>query len=71
MGRRGPAPTPTKVKLPRGETRPSRLNVPVATAEAGKNIAQTGAHKMREPLGDVLVPMARYQVAGRGTDVSA
>ena len=27
MGRRGPAPTPTKVKLLRGETRPSRLNL--------------------------------------------
>jgi hypothetical protein len=26
MGRRGPAPTPTKVKMLRGETRPSRLN---------------------------------------------
>ena len=26
MGRRGPAPTPTKVKILRGETRPSRLN---------------------------------------------
>ncbi len=26
MGRRGPAPTPTKVKRLRGETRPSRLN---------------------------------------------
>jgi P27 family predicted phage terminase small subunit len=27
MGRRGPAPTPTKVKRLRGETRPSRLNL--------------------------------------------
>jgi P27 family predicted phage terminase small subunit len=27
MGRRGPAPTPTKVKMLRGETRPSRLNL--------------------------------------------
>lgn len=27
MGRRGPAPTPTKVKQLRGETRPSRLNL--------------------------------------------
>lgn len=27
MGRRGPAPTPTKVKQRRGETRPSRLNL--------------------------------------------
>jgi P27 family predicted phage terminase small subunit len=26
MGRRGPAPTPTKVKLLHGETRPSRVN---------------------------------------------
>lgn len=26
MGRRGPAPTPTKLKLLRGETRPSRIN---------------------------------------------
>jgi len=26
MGRRGPAPTPTKIKLLLGETRPSRLN---------------------------------------------
>ena len=26
MGRRGPAPTPTAVKLARGETRPSRVN---------------------------------------------
>ena len=26
MGRRGPAPTPTKVKILRGETRPSRVN---------------------------------------------
>ena len=26
MGRRGPTPTPTKVKMLRGETRPSRLN---------------------------------------------
>jgi P27 family predicted phage terminase small subunit len=26
VGRRGPAPTPTKVKLLRGETRPSRVN---------------------------------------------
>jgi P27 family predicted phage terminase small subunit len=26
MGRRGPAPTPTRLKLLRGETRPSRLN---------------------------------------------
>ncbi len=26
MGRRGPAPTPTKLKLLRGETRPSRVN---------------------------------------------
>ena len=26
MARRGPAPTPTKVKILRGETRPSRLN---------------------------------------------
>ena len=27
MGRRGPTPTPTKVKMLRGETRPSRLNL--------------------------------------------
>lgn len=27
MGRRGPAPAPTKVKMLRGETRPSRLNL--------------------------------------------
>ncbi len=27
MGRRGPAPVPTKVKMLRGETRPSRLNL--------------------------------------------
>jgi hypothetical protein len=27
MGRRGPAPTPTKVKMVRGETRSSRLNL--------------------------------------------
>ncbi|HSW42473.1 MAG TPA: phage terminase small subunit P27 family [Patescibacteria group bacterium] len=27
MGRRGPAPTPTRVKRLRGETRPSRLNL--------------------------------------------
>jgi P27 family predicted phage terminase small subunit len=27
MGRRGPAPLPTKMKLLRGETRPSRLNL--------------------------------------------
>jgi P27 family predicted phage terminase small subunit len=27
MGRRGPAPTPTKIKRLRGETRPSRLNL--------------------------------------------
>src|SRR5450759_5153800 len=27
MGRRGPAPTPTKVKMLRGETRPSRLTL--------------------------------------------
>ena len=27
MGRRGPTPTPTKVKQLRGETRPSRLNL--------------------------------------------
>jgi P27 family predicted phage terminase small subunit len=26
LGRRGPAPTPTKVKILRGETRPSRVN---------------------------------------------
>lgn len=26
MGRRGPAPTPTKLKMLRGETRPSRVN---------------------------------------------
>lgn len=26
MGRRGPAPTPTALKLLRGETRPSRIN---------------------------------------------
>ena len=26
MGRRGPAPTPTKIKILRGETRPSRVN---------------------------------------------
>ena len=35
MGRRGPAPTPTKVKRLRGETRPSRLNLhePIPSAE--------------------------------------
>jgi len=27
MGRRGPAPTPTRAKMLRGETRPSRLNL--------------------------------------------
>ena len=27
MGRRGPAPTPTKVKMVRGETRPGRLTL--------------------------------------------
>jgi P27 family predicted phage terminase small subunit len=36
MGRRGPAPTPAKVKLLQGETRPSRVNFaePVPSAEA-------------------------------------
>ena len=35
MGRRGPAPTPTKVKILRGETRPSRVNYnePIPSAD--------------------------------------
>ena len=38
MGRRGPAPTPTKVKRLRGETRPSRLNAhePMPSADVPK-----------------------------------
>jgi P27 family predicted phage terminase small subunit len=38
MGRRGPAPTPTKVKQLRGETRPSRLNLrePMPSADLPK-----------------------------------
>ena len=38
MGRRGPAPTPTRVKRLRGETRPSRLNFaePVPPADLPK-----------------------------------
>ena len=38
MGRRGPAPTPTKVKRLLGETRPSRLNLrePVPSADIPK-----------------------------------
>ncbi len=38
MGRRGPAPTPTKVKRLRGETRPSRLNLrePMPSADIPK-----------------------------------
>ena len=38
MGRRGPAPTPTKVKRLRGETRPSRLNnaEPIPSADLPK-----------------------------------
>lgn len=38
MGRRGPAPVPTKVKRLRGETRPSRLNVhePIPSADLPK-----------------------------------
>jgi P27 family predicted phage terminase small subunit len=34
MGRRGPAPTPTRVKRLRGETRPSRLNFEEPTPSA-------------------------------------
>jgi len=38
MGRRGPTPTPTKVKMLRGETRPSRLNrhEPMPSSDAPK-----------------------------------
>jgi P27 family predicted phage terminase small subunit len=38
MGRRGPTPTPTKVKMLRGETRPSRLNLrePMPSADVPK-----------------------------------
>ena len=38
MGRRGPSPTPTKVKQLRGETRPSRLNLrePMPSADLPK-----------------------------------
>ena len=38
MGRRGPAPTPTKIKRLRGETRPSRLNAhePMPSADLPK-----------------------------------
>ena len=38
MGRRGPTPTPTKVKMLRGETRPSRLNLhePMPASDAPK-----------------------------------
>lgn len=35
MGRRGPAPTPTKVKLLQGETRPSRVNYREPVPAAG------------------------------------
>ena len=38
MGRRGPAPTPTKVKILRGETRPSRVNYrePIPSSDVPK-----------------------------------
>jgi P27 family predicted phage terminase small subunit len=38
LGRRGPAPTPTKVKILRGETRPSRVNYrePLPSSDAPK-----------------------------------
>ena len=38
LGRRGPAPTPTKVKILRGETRPSRVNYrePIPSSDAPK-----------------------------------
>jgi P27 family predicted phage terminase small subunit len=38
VGRRGPAPTPTKVKILRGETRPSRVNYrePIPSSDVPK-----------------------------------
>jgi P27 family predicted phage terminase small subunit len=38
LGRRGPAPTPTKVKILRGETRPSRVNYrePIPSSDVPK-----------------------------------
>lgn len=45
MGRRGPAPTPTKVKILRGETRPSRVNYrePIPSADVPKMPADMDA----------------------------
>ena len=45
MGRRGPTPTPTKVKMLRGETRPSRLNLrePMPAPDVPKMPADMGA----------------------------
>ena len=45
MGRRGPAPIPTKVKLLHGETRPSRLNLhePMPAPDAPKMPADMDA----------------------------
>ena len=45
MGRRGPAPTPTKVKILRGETRPSRVNYrePIPSSDVPKMPADMDA----------------------------
>jgi P27 family predicted phage terminase small subunit len=45
LGRRGPAPTPTKVKILRGETRPSRLNIhePIPSSDVPKMPADMDA----------------------------
>ena len=45
MGRRGPAPTPTKVKILRGETRPSRVNhrEPIPSSDVPKMPADMDA----------------------------